>query len=131
MALARWSVNPTYNRPQQLFNCLKALSQILHPSFEVIIIDDGSVNSIEHIIVNFEFQLNIKLITQKNQGAASARNTGAKVAQGEYLAFTDDDCLPTATWLTSLVEVLRLYPHCLVGGKTENALFDNPYSVTS
>ncbi len=122
---------PTYNRPQQLSNCLQALIQIKYPSFEVIIVDDGSDQSLENTVFGFQSQLNIKLITQENQGPAAARNTGAKFSQAEYLAFTDDDCLPNATWLASLAEVLKLSPHCLVGGKTENALAANPYATTS
>ncbi len=122
---------PTYNRPQQLSNCLETLTKMQYESFEVIVVDDGSSESLENIVTGFDSQLNIKLITQKNQGPSSARNTGAKTAKGKYLAFTDDDCLPAETWLSSLVEVLQLYPHCLVGGKTKNALSDNPYATTS
>ena len=122
---------PTYNRPQQLFSCLTALTKMQYKSFEVIVVDDGSHESSASIVDNFDSQLMIKLITQTNQGPSSARNTGAKISQGKYLAFTDDDCLPTSHWLSSLMEVLSLNPHCLVGGKTENALLHNPYAMTS
>lgn len=122
---------PTYNRPLKLVQCLKALTQQDYAKFEVIVVDDGSFQSLQTIIKPFQSQLQLTLIEQKNRGPAAARNTGAKVAKGIYLAFTDDDCLPTPTWLTALAKGLQVNPNHLVGGKTLNALPHNPYASTS
>lgn len=122
---------PTYNRPFALTKCLETLTQLDYHEFEVIVVDDGSPESLQSVIIPFQSRLQITLIEQKNQGPSAARNTGAKLAKGDYLAFTDDDCLPTPNWLRILAEGLQLNPEHLVGGKTLNALSNNPYAKTS
>jgi glycosyltransferase involved in cell wall biosynthesis len=124
---------PTYNRPQQLMRCLKALAALDYPveRFEVIIVNDGGPALINSIVAEFEAQLCVHYIVQPNQGPAVARNNGAKLANGRFLAFTDDDCAPTATWLRQLAIQLMKEPHKMVGGYTRNALHRNPFSITS
>jgi GT2 family glycosyltransferase len=124
---------PTYNRPQQLANCLKALSRIDYPRdcFEVIVVDDGSMTPLNGVVVPMLRYLNLTLLTQPNSGAAIARNTGAKQAKGEFLVFTDDDCLPDSQWLQAFANHLAKTTDTLVGGKTVNALSQNPYSTAS
>ncbi|PSF37810.1 glycosyl transferase [Aphanothece hegewaldii CCALA 016] len=121
----------TYNRPIQLTSCLEALTQIDYREFEVIVVDDGSSESLQPIILPFQSRLKLTLIEQKNQGPAAARNAGAKIATGDYIVFTDDDCIPQSTWLTALAKSLQVNPNNLVGGKILNALPDNPYASTS
>lgn len=122
---------PTYNRPLELVNCLDRLAQLNYEEFEVIVVDDGSFQSLQPVITPFQSQLQLTLIEQTNQGPSAARNAGAKIAKGEYLAFTDDDCLPTPTWLTALAQGLDINPNHLVGGKTLNALPNNLYASSS
>ncbi len=124
---------PTYNRPQQLLRCLKAIAALDYPSdrFEVIVVDDGGSKSISSLITEFETQLHVEAIFQTNQGPAVARNNGAKRANGRFLAFTDDDCAPTSTWLRQLAAQLQKEPNKMVGGYTKNALHRNPFSITS
>ncbi|MGK7943074.1 MAG: glycosyltransferase family 2 protein, partial [Microcystaceae cyanobacterium] len=99
--------------------------------FEVIIVDDGSDNSLDTLINPYQNSLNLTLIRQENAGPAQARNTGASVAQGQYLAFTDDDCTPDPNWLSALENGFSQTPNALLGGKTLNALSDNLYSTAS
>lgn len=126
-------VVPTYNRPQQLMRCLKALAALDYPHdrFEVIVVNDGGPKSIDGIVTEFESQLCLRYITQSNLGPAVARNNGARLANGRFLAFTDDDCAPTSTWLRQLATKLLEEPHKMVGGYTRNALHRNPFSITS
>ena len=124
---------PTYNRPERLSQCLDALTQQTLPvdHFEVIVVDDGSQMSLKTITDKFEAQLSIHLIQQQNAGPASARNTGAKAAQGHYLVFTDDDCQPYSDWLNAVEIALNDFPDALIGGHTVNALPHNLYSTAS
>ena len=126
-------VIPTYNRPDRLASCLQSLTQLSYPRdrFEVIVVDDGSNPSIASVAKPFESALNISLLRQDNGGPASARNTGAAQAQGQYLVFTDDDCQPYPDWLTALETTLRQQPQALVGGYTVNALPENLFSTAS
>jgi glycosyltransferase involved in cell wall biosynthesis len=127
---------PTYNRPQALAACLTSLRQLDYPrdGFEVIVVDDGSLTSLDPIVAPFRHQLSLQLITQANTGPATARNTGAKAAKGDILAFTDDDCQPFPDWLKQLaIYFPRDFPDSplLVGGHTHNALPKKLYATAS
>lgn len=113
--------------------CLKALVALDYPRdcFEVIVVDDGGKTPLAGILAEFEDQIYVRCLTQPNQGPAVARNNGAKMASGRFLAFTDDDCAPTSTWLRQLATQLVAEPHKMVGGYTRNALHRNPFSITS
>jgi GT2 family glycosyltransferase len=126
-------VIPTYNRPDRLAHCLESLTHLTTPrdNFEVIVVDDGSSPPIAPTIDRFHSALNLTILCQTNQGPAQARNAGAAQAQGQYLAFTDDDCQPHPNWLNALAPPLRQQPRALVGGRTLNALGHNRFSTAS
>lgn len=126
-------VIPTRNRMQAIERCLDALTQqdFRSGSFEVIVVDDGSEPALALDPARWSPKLALKLIHQKNTGPAGARNRGVAEARGEFLAFTDDDCLPTPTWLEKLVAALRANPEALVGGSTFNGLKNDLFAETS
>lgn len=126
-------VIPTYRRPNQLASCLRSLARLDYPraDFEVIVVDDGSEGPTESVIEGFRDQLDVTLLLQSHAGPAAARNAGAARAKGTFLAFTDDDCAPAPSWLQGLATHLSSAPGCAVGGRTVNALPQNPYSSTS
>jgi len=84
---------PVYNRPQEIDELLQSLTQVNYSDFEVIVIEDGSHLSSEDICLNYQKHLNLTYKTQKNSGPGPARNTGAKLANGDYFLFFDSDCL--------------------------------------
>ncbi|WP_373479754.1 glycosyltransferase family 2 protein [Geminocystis sp.] len=124
---------PTYNRPKTLKNCLDSLAKLNYSKnlFEVIIVDDGSPQSLEKIVLDFEQKINLTYLKQENKGPATARNNGAKKAQGKYLVFTDDDCEVHEKWLTKLEQIWLTNPEAILGGKTINKLTNNIYSQAS
>jgi len=125
---------PTYNRPGQLADCLEALAQLDYPPdrFEVLVVDDGGAVSPASVVDRFQQCLAIRLIRQANAGPGSARNTGAKNAKGQILAFTDDDCLPQSDWLRTLaMRFLSASDSVFVGGHVVNLLVNNRYAVAS
>ncbi|MEX0676782.1 MAG: glycosyltransferase family A protein [Pirellulales bacterium] len=126
-------VIPTCNRPQAIERCLDALAeQTLPPgSFEVIVIDDGSQPALVLDPKRGEASFLLKVIHQNNTGPAGARQRGVTEARGEFLAFTDDDCLPTPTWLEKLVIALRENPETMIGGSTFNGLKKDFFAETS
>jgi GT2 family glycosyltransferase len=126
-------VVPTYNRPQRLHGFLESLTRLDYPKdrFEVVLVDDGSDVDLEPVAARFRDRLNVVFLRQSHAGVARGRHAGATAAQGKYLAFTDDDCMPAPDWLARLEEVLDSTPDCMAGGYTGNALPDNPYSAAS
>lgn len=123
----------TYNRPKQLVGCLETLKRLDYPRdrFEIIVVDDGSRAPLAELVEPFSKGLEIKLIRQVNAGCGAARNSGAKQARGEYLAFTDDDCTHTPDWLKMLAARFDQKRDAMIGGRTVNVLDDNPYSTAS
>jgi len=127
-------VIPTYRRPQQLAKCLRSLANLAYPrhSFEVIVVDDdGGRGQTAAVVEAFQGELDVTWLAQSHAGPAAARNTGAARANGTFLAFTDDDCLPDPAWLTGLAAPLTKMANSAVGGRTVNALPENPFSSTS
>ncbi len=73
-------------------NTLNSLVNQSFQNFEVIIINDGSTDKTQEIIDEYANKYsNFKCIYQKNQGVAFARNTGLKIAEGDYIGFLDPD----------------------------------------
>lgn len=119
-------VIPTYRRPERLADCLQSLAALDYPRdrFEVIVVDDGSGTP----LVPRSAPLELTVMAQPHAGPATARNSGAARARGNYLAFTDDDCMAEAGWLRGLAAHLAEAPDHAIGGRTVNALPENPYS---
>lgn len=81
---------PTYNRENYV---VKALDSVLNQKFkdyEIIVVDDGSTDDTKKIVIN-KYGHRLRYIYQENSGVSAARNTGIKVAKGEWLAFLDSD----------------------------------------
>ena len=94
-------------------------------------VDDGSDQPLLELVAALRPRLQVALITQDNAGPAAARNAGVAHAKGEFLAFTDDDCLPTGHWLKALAARFRAAPRQAIAGRTINALPHNPFATAS
>ena len=82
---------PVYNRAASVGASLDSvLSQDPAP-FEVIVIDDGSTDDLAAALAPFEGR--VRAHRQPNAGVAAARNAGARLARGDWLAFQDSDDL--------------------------------------
>jgi len=80
---------PTYNRAQYLSRALQSVFCQTFKDFEIIVIDDGSVDNTQEILGPFKDK--IKYIYQMNSGVSAARNRGIKESLGQYMAFLDSD----------------------------------------
>lgn len=96
-------VIPTYERHDKLDSLVSHLQQQVERDFEVIIIDQSATKwrSSEK---GFGFPM--IYIHTPVKGAVRARNTGASLANGEVIAFTDDDCQPDSMWLQNARQYL-------------------------
>jgi GT2 family glycosyltransferase len=122
---------PTYGRPDEIVGCLEDLCLLEGPSFEVIVVDDGSPEPVGPLLGRFTGAIDLRTVRQENAGPGAARNRGASEARGRYLAFTDDDCRPVPSWLAAYRETLSGGGMLLAGGPVRNALADNPYAAAS
>ncbi len=88
---------PTYKRADKLERAIESVLNQTYPNIEVLVIDDNGPFSryrklTKQIMLKYEDKSNIKYICHEaNKGGAQARNTGIKHAQGEFIAFLDDD----------------------------------------
>ncbi|MBP9866967.1 MAG: glycosyltransferase [Candidatus Pacebacteria bacterium] len=112
---------PTYNRAKQLKVCLESIyKQNYTENFELIVVDDGSKDDTKNIVYGFcgsDKRIVIKYIYEENKGCAFARNIGIDQAEGEYIFFTDDDCIVPENWIVQILEGFKKYPEAsAVGG---------------
>jgi glycosyltransferase involved in cell wall biosynthesis len=84
---------PVYNRPQEALELLQSLALQTYKNFEVIIVEDGSSEPCQHVVKQFEQQLQLNYYFKPNTGPGDSRNFGMNLAQGEYLIFFDSDCI--------------------------------------
>ena len=84
---------PTYNRAHLVGRAIQSVLNQTYQDFEIIIVDDGSIDNTEDVIKGFQKKDGkIKYIRhEENRGGSAARNTGIKAARGEYIAFQDSD----------------------------------------
>jgi glycosyltransferase involved in cell wall biosynthesis/2-polyprenyl-3-methyl-5-hydroxy-6-metoxy-1,4-benzoquinol methylase len=95
---------PSYERHDNLNKLMKALSQQSCRDFEVIIVDQSKTLWDQ---ASADFGLDILYIHREVKGATKARNAAAFFARGEFLAFTDDDCIPAPDWLSNAKKLFR------------------------
>ena len=127
-------VVPTFHRPDGLRACLEGITQLRFDMrrAEIIVVDDGGVPGVVAAVAKeFRDRLAVRTIHKSNGGPASARNAGAAEANGRFLVFIDDDCVPHRSWLSSLVQTLEKSPAALTGGPVLNGLPDNRYADAS
>ena len=82
-------VMPVYNREKYLRQAIDSVLSQTFTDYEIIAVDDGSFDGSPEILKGYGDR--IKTVRQLNQGPEVARNTGAAIAQGEYIAFLDSD----------------------------------------
>ena len=93
----------TRHREELLARCLRSLTQLDYPNYELIVVDntDGE-REIEQLAADF----GARYVVERRTGLSRARNTGAREARGEIIAYTDDDAVAERDWLRLHAEAL-------------------------
>lgn len=97
---------PLYNKEPIIEKSLQSVLTQDYDNFEVIVVNDGSTDRSAEIVRNIK-DARIRLVEQENGGPSKARNTGAKMAKGDWVLFldADDELLPGA--LSHFNELIR------------------------
>lgn len=100
---------PLYNKANYIESCLNSVLKQTHQDFEVIIVNDGSTDGSEKIVEKFN-NPNIRMISQENKGASSARNKGIANANYNWIALLDADDYWYPNHLEELQKTSALLP---------------------
>lgn len=108
---------PVWNGADQIGPCLEALRTQDAPvgSFEVIVVDNGSTDTTAEIARTFA---GVIVAQEPLPGSYRARNVGVALARGEWLLFTDADCIPHQDWVRSALQASVAHPDAgVIGGR--------------
>ena len=99
---------PVYNRPDEIDELLESLSKLdTDTTFEVVVVEDGSTISCEHIIEKYNSKLAISYYFKGNSGPGDSRNYGMRVAKGDYFIILDSDCIIPEQYLQHVTKSLQ------------------------
>ena len=123
---------PAFNAEDYLQRCFDSIFCQTFTDYEMICIDDGSTDGTATILKQYP---QVKVITQANQGMASARNRGMEMAQGDYILFVDSDDRLSPNALTTLAS--HIDSEDIIGfgtrifNETTEEYTDNPIQSTA
>lgn len=119
----------THNRARMLGECLRALAAQTRTADEILIINNGSTDTTAKVVEEARLGdstqgvpplAGLRMLEGSGQGAWEGRNQGVQAAQSEWIAFTDDDCIPESNWLAQVDKNARL-GYDAVGGLVDPA----------
>ncbi len=101
---------PVYNSGELLGDCVKSILMQSYKDFELILVDDGSKDNSWEICNKWEkCDSRVRIFHQNNLGASAARNTGIRIAKGDWIVFVDSDDTLTPTYLEDLLRIVTNY----------------------
>ncbi|WP_179345292.1 glycosyltransferase [Winogradskyella ursingii] len=118
---------PVYNRPQEILELLESFLEVdgVEES-EIVIIEDGSDQTSEAIIKEFNDKLNLSYYFKSNSGPGESRNYGMQKAKGNYFIILDSDVILPSNYLIEVKKFLNNnYYDCFGGPDTAHDSFSN------
>ena len=110
----------TRGRPEYLSTCLRSLLRLRYPSYELVVVDNGSpADDVAGLVREVTGDAagadvgalpTVTLVAESTPGLSVARNTGLRVAAGSFVAFTDDDAVTDPAWLAELWRAVATTP---------------------
>ena len=107
---------PVRDRADDLAECLAALDRLDYPSFDVVVVDDGSADDARAVAMKHSCTC---LTNATSKGQSFCRNLAASGSRAEILAFTDSDCVVDPQWLRELVPYFLWSRVSAVGGRVD------------
>ncbi len=111
---------PVYNGEKYIASCLHSVTSQLTEEVEVIVVNDGSLDDSDHIIIEL-FNSHIAsgqmiYLSIANTGVSAARNVGLDRAQGDYVAFVDADDLVRNNYVSTIMNAMAESPDLIEFG---------------
>ena len=103
---------PAYNAERWVGSALQSALDQSWPKLEIIVVDDGSTDQTLAVARRYE-SVRVKVMRQENRGAAAARNTALREAQGDFLQYLDADDLLSPDKIQEQLILLRDNPDYL------------------
>lgn len=129
---------PVYNRPNEIDELLESLiKQSYKDEYEVLIVEDGSTVTCQHICEKYKHKLNVRYLFKENSGAGQSRNYGMQQAKGNYFIILDSDVLLPKKYLQEVYDGLsKNYTDAFGGPDAAHSSFTSlqkaiNYSMTS
>ncbi|MEI8338675.1 MAG: glycosyltransferase family 2 protein [bacterium] len=97
-------VIPVYNEAETIKACIEALALQKEPLYEVIVVDNNSLDNSLELARSFNF---VTVISEKNQGVSHARDKGFNVASGDIIARIDADTIVPRDWSIKLQKIFE------------------------
>lgn len=110
---------PVWNGRDSIARCLQALAAQTYPRdrFEVIVVDNGSDDGTAEVARGFD---DVTVLSETKPGSYAARNHGLAQARGEYVFFTDADCIPRPNWIEAGAAAAQRHPDAgVIAGPVE------------
>ena len=107
---------PVYNRPDEVDELLRSLTEQTLHDFEVIIVEDGSNIRCEDVCAKYADVLTLYYYDKPNSGPGQSRNYGAERAKGDYIIILDSDVVLPEGYLKAVDDELRTQPCDAFGG---------------
>jgi glycosyltransferase involved in cell wall biosynthesis len=128
MAIKISAIVCTYNGEKVLEKAIQSLlRQTLNKkNYEILVVDNGSTDGTRNIIRQFQSEDNLRYIFEPELGLSKARNTGWQMAQGEFVAYLDDDAIACPKWLERILNTFRAVPEAGVIGGRVNPIWEAP-----
>jgi glycosyltransferase involved in cell wall biosynthesis len=104
----------TVGRDSELYRLFDTLCAQTHKDFDTIIVDQNEDDRIDRLVALYRGSLKLRHIRAKKGGHARANNIGLQYANGELIAFPDDDCWYAADLLERVERMFREHPE--IGG---------------
>ena len=98
-------VIPLYNKADTIERAIRSVYDQTYHDFELIVVNDGSTDDSRSIVETLSREFPLRLVDKPNGGVSSARNAGAQVARGEYIALLDGDDIWDSNHLSCLKKI--------------------------
>ena len=116
---------PAYNSEKYIDEAINSILRQTYPNIELVIVNDGSVDSTAAVLKKYEGIPTIKIIHSENRGQCAASNLAVQHSTGAFIKFFDADDILNETHIESQVSRLLECPDCIAAGQVKRFYNDD------